>query len=109
MPDFVSSRALPFVFSIGERRQRSIVEALLARADVRVGGQRPWDIRVHHDRFFRRVLANGDLGLGESYMDGDWSCDRVDEMASRLFAAGVHHVAIRTIEVLIRLIARIIS
>ena len=24
-------------------------------------------------RFFRRVLTGGDIGLGESYMDGDWT------------------------------------
>ena len=29
-------------------------------------------IRVHGDRFFSRVLAEGNLGLGESYMDGDF-------------------------------------
>lgn len=28
---------------------------------------------VHADRFFARALAAGDIGLGESYMDGDWS------------------------------------
>jgi len=28
---------------------------------------------VHDDRFFSRALTGGDVGLGESYMDGDWS------------------------------------
>ena len=32
-------------------------------------------IRVHRDSFFRRFMLQGDLGAGESYMDGDWSCD----------------------------------
>lgn len=30
-------------------------------------------LRVHHPRFFRRVVAGAEVGLGESYMDGDWS------------------------------------
>lgn len=30
-------------------------------------------IHVHHPRFFRRVVTAGEMGLGESYMDGDWS------------------------------------
>ena len=30
-------------------------------------------IDVHDDRFFRRVLTGADIGLGESYMDGDWT------------------------------------
>jgi len=32
-------------------------------------------IRIHRDAFFRRFLLQGDLGAGESYMDGDWSCE----------------------------------
>ena len=30
-------------------------------------------VTVHDDRFFRRVLTGSDIGLGESYVDGDWS------------------------------------
>ncbi|HEY0703930.1 MAG TPA: cyclopropane-fatty-acyl-phospholipid synthase family protein [Candidatus Acidoferrales bacterium] len=30
-------------------------------------------IVVHHQRFFRRVLLQGEIGAGDSYMDGDWS------------------------------------
>ena len=29
-------------------------------------------VRVHNDRFFGRALSGGNLGMGESYMDGDW-------------------------------------
>lgn len=31
------------------------------------------EIVVDEDRFFRRVLTGADVGLGESYMDGDWT------------------------------------
>ncbi len=31
------------------------------------------ELTVHDERFFRRVLTGADIGLGESYMDGDWS------------------------------------
>ena len=30
-------------------------------------------LAVHDDRFFRRVLWRGDVGLGDSYVDGQWS------------------------------------
>lgn len=30
-------------------------------------------LRVHHPRFFRRVVTGGEVGLGEGFMDGDWS------------------------------------
>ena len=30
-------------------------------------------LTVHHPRFFRRAAAGGEMGVGESFMDGDWS------------------------------------
>jgi cyclopropane-fatty-acyl-phospholipid synthase len=90
-------------------RVRLTVEALLARADIRIDGARPWDIRVHDERFYRRVLADADLGFGESYMEGDWSCERLDEAASRLFGAAVDRAHARPIDRLNVLMARIVS
>ena len=60
---------------------------LLACADIRINGARPWDIHVHDQRFFSRVLASGTLGFGESYMDGWWECDALDEMCCRAIRA----------------------
>lgn len=65
------------------------VRALLERAGIAVDGRRRWDIRVHDARFFRRVLLQGSMGLGESYMDGWWDCDALDEMFESLFATEV--------------------
>ena len=65
------------------------VQRLLARADVRVGGDRPWDITVHDNDFYARVLGHGSLGLGESYMDGQWDCPALDELLHRLLQAGL--------------------
>src|ERR1035438_5498797 len=60
-----------------------IVTALFGGADIRMDGARPWDLRVHDERFFPRVLAAGTLGFGEAYMDGWWDCDALDEMCCR--------------------------
>jgi len=30
-------------------------------------------LQIHDSRFFRRALLHGDIGTGESYMDGDWT------------------------------------
>jgi cyclopropane-fatty-acyl-phospholipid synthase len=30
-------------------------------------------VAVHNERFFLRALLAGDIGVGEAYMDGDWS------------------------------------
>jgi len=48
---------------------------------------------VHDGRFFGRVLGDGELGFGESYMDGDWDSDRLDELATRIFSADIDKIA----------------
>jgi cyclopropane-fatty-acyl-phospholipid synthase len=69
------------------RASRFRAEQLLAVAGVSVGDQRPWDIQVHQPAMFSRVLAQGSLGLGESYMDGWWDCQRLDEFFFRILRA----------------------
>lgn len=65
------------------------VTSLLANAGIGVAGQRPFDLKVHDSRFYRRVLRQGSLGLGESYMDGWWDCLAIDSMIARLLQADV--------------------
>jgi len=61
--------------------------SLLREGGVELGGGRPWDMKVHDERLYARVLAGGTLALGESYMDGWWDADRLDEMFARLHRA----------------------
>lgn len=68
-------------------RSRAAIESLLEGTDVAVNGRRPWDIQVRDEVFFERVLAHGSLGVGESYMDGQWDCEQLDEMLFRVFRA----------------------
>jgi cyclopropane-fatty-acyl-phospholipid synthase len=63
------------------------VQRLLERADVRVDGNRPWDIRVRDEAFYPRVLAHGSMGLGESFMDGCWESGALDTLIFRLLRA----------------------
>jgi cyclopropane-fatty-acyl-phospholipid synthase len=68
---------------------RHRIEQLLASADVRINGARPWDIHVHNDELYARVLAGGSLALGESYMDGWWDCDQLDEFFAKILRASL--------------------
>ena len=76
-----------------ERRRdsaaRRFIEGVLEAADVRLDGQRPWDIRLHDPSVPERVLAQGTLGLGEAYMYGHWTCERLDELFDRLLRANL--------------------
>ena len=68
---------------------RRRIQRLLSSADVLIDGDRPWDIQVHNEDFCARVLAQGSLGLGESYMDGWWDCQELDELFCRILRAGL--------------------
>jgi len=68
---------------------RKKVEHLLSLADVRINGDRPWDIQVYNEKLYPRALAQGSLGLGEAYMDGWWDCDKIDEFICRLLKANI--------------------
>lgn len=66
---------------------KSIMQRILESADVRTDGKRPWDIQIRNENFFARVFTQGPLGLGESYMDGWWDCEHLDEFFYRALRA----------------------
>lgn len=68
---------------------QTALRSLLARAEIAWNGSNPWDIRVRDPDFARRVLTQGSIGAGESYMDGQWDCERLDEMLFRVIKAGI--------------------
>lgn len=68
-----------------------IANELLSRAGIAINGSAPADIRVKNPDFFKRVLQEGSLGLGESYMDGWWECDRLDMFFSKVLRAGLEN------------------
>ena len=68
-------------------KAKKIVTELLSGAGISINGKMPWDIQVHDNRLYRRVLSEADLGLGESYMDGWWDCEALDEFFTRIFKA----------------------
>ncbi len=55
-----------------------VVRELFTLAGITINGDQPYDIEVHNDALFTRVLKNQALGLGESYLDGWWDCEALD-------------------------------
>lgn len=70
--------------------KKQFVSQLLSSADIRVNGDRPWDIQVHNDDFYTRALRHGTLGLGEAYMDGWWDAEAIDEFVFRALRNGLN-------------------
>ncbi len=60
------------------------VKETLLTGDIKINGDRPWDIRIYNPHFYNRVVAQGSLGLGESYMDGWWDVKELDQFFYRL-------------------------
>jgi len=63
------------------------VVEILALADVAINGDRPFDIEVHDERLYGRILASGSLGFGEAYMDGWWDCEAIDDLIFHIIRA----------------------
>ncbi|MCP4584173.1 MAG: cyclopropane fatty acyl phospholipid synthase [candidate division Zixibacteria bacterium] len=70
----------------GNKLQQTF-QKILDYADIKIDGDNPWDIKIHNKEFYRRVFAHASLGLGESYMDGWWDCDRLDEFYYKILNA----------------------
>lgn len=39
-------------------------------------------IKINNPRFFKRIVMFGDVGFGESYVDGDWDTDNITNVIS---------------------------
>jgi len=63
---------------------KSLVAQHLEQYGIGVDTGNPWDVKVRDERFFRRAALGRQLGFAESYMDGDWECDALDQFTDRL-------------------------
>ena len=63
------------------------IQSILDLADVKINGNRPWDIQINNDQLYSRVLSGGSLALGESYMDGWWECQALDQFFDKILSA----------------------
>jgi len=64
-------------------------ERILEFTGINVGGNQPWDIQIHHPDFFTRVFRHGSLGLGETYTEQWWDCQRLDLFFERVLKANI--------------------
>ena len=85
---FVQSRAR----SVVHRLVRGLREGALVLEE---GGDRhvfgaengdPVTVRVHSPALYTKILAEGSLGAGRAWVDGDWSCDDLPRLLRLLLA-----------------------
>jgi len=75
---------------MADLKLKQLTQNILDIAGIKINGKNDWDIVVNDNRFYQRVLAQGSLGLGESYMDGWWNCKRLDEFFYRVLKADLN-------------------
>jgi cyclopropane-fatty-acyl-phospholipid synthase len=83
----VIASALVMLFFFTGTNSKVLLQDLLKKADIRVNGDRPWDITVHNEDLYDRVMQQGSLGLGQAYMDGWWDCQALDQLFDRILRA----------------------
>lgn len=65
------------------------ITELFSPAGITLNGPQPFDFQVNHPDVFRRILKEGSLGLGESYVEGWWDCEKLDQFFTKLLSADV--------------------
>ena len=82
---------------------KQTVTDILGLAHIELDGDRPCDLRVIDERFYTTVLAGGVVAFGESYMNGWWECERLDELIYLALLADLEH-RIKPLKVLLPVI-----
>jgi cyclopropane-fatty-acyl-phospholipid synthase len=82
-----------------------IAEDILSLAGVKINGNNPWDISILNDDFYRRAITEGELGVGESYMDAWWDGNEIDEFICQILKARLDEKIKRKLSVLLKLVS----
>jgi cyclopropane-fatty-acyl-phospholipid synthase len=81
-----------------------LAEEILKIAGVEINGKNPWDIQVYNDEFYKRAITEGELGIGESYMDKWWDVEKIDQLIYRILKAKLDEKIQRKFSILFRLL-----
>jgi cyclopropane-fatty-acyl-phospholipid synthase len=84
---------------MGIEKLRETVQEILQPAGIGIDGSDPSDMHINDERFFGRVLRDGSIGLGESFMDGWWECDRLDDFFCKLMPLQPEHIIRKNLKI----------
>jgi cyclopropane-fatty-acyl-phospholipid synthase len=68
---------------------KDVIQSLLTEVGINIDGRQPWDIQIHDERAYKRWISETELGLGESYMDGWWDVEALDEFFDKILRANL--------------------
>jgi len=67
------------------------ITRLFQEAGIIIQGENDWDIQVHDERFYNKVLMKWSLGFGESYMDGWWDTGSLDQLVFKMYTSDIEN------------------
>jgi cyclopropane-fatty-acyl-phospholipid synthase len=80
------ARDTRLVFALLEKLQGGLLEVRLPDGSSRLfgAGEHGVTLQVHDEAMFGQVLARGDIGLAEAYLDGHWDSPDVTGLLTLL-------------------------
>lgn len=83
----ISRQPITTMFAKDFAKQKII--SLFQEAGITIGGDKDWDIQIHDERFYNRVLMKWSLGFGEAYMDDWWNTKALDQLIYKFYTAEI--------------------
>lgn len=68
---------------------KKVITQILADAGITINGDQPWDIQVHNEDMYTRILRQGTLAAGETYMAGWWDVQCLDIFFEKLLCTNI--------------------
>ena len=69
---------------IMSKNAKKFITDLFEISGITINGSKPYDITVHNEDFYNRIVKHGELGLGESYIDRWWEAGSVDQFIDKI-------------------------
>lgn len=63
---------------------KSLITKHLKNAGISINGNHPYDVQIFNDQIYSRLKFQPSLEAGESYMEGWWDCEQLDEFFYRI-------------------------
>ena len=70
---------------------KKTIDNILDGSGICINGNQPYDLQVHEEKFYQRILKSGYLGLGEAYIEGWWDCDNLEDFFFRALSANLDY------------------
>lgn len=87
---------------------KKIIVDALQTAGIKVNGSKPWDIKIHNENIYTRILRDGNIGIGEGYMAGEWDAKALDELVYKAVTGDVEEKILKDTGLFLKLIPQII-